>query len=66
MQVLTLPALLLALGGCFPFFGNRPGATGLMRKQVIKKEPPTSLIAYDYTRCLVTEERFARWWWAPR
>jgi len=61
-QSLVIRALLVAamlpLGGCFGLFGTRPGQTGLASKTVHRKEPPTSLIAIDYTRCLVSEEKF--------
>lgn len=60
----TLVALLLVsplMGGCMmlPGRAGRGGAvTGLADKPVASKEPPTSLIAVDGTRCLVTEEKY--------
>jgi len=48
----------LLLSGCFGLFGTRPGQSGLASKNVARKEPPTSLIAIDNTRCLVTEEKY--------
>ncbi len=53
-----IPTGLVLLSGCFGLFGNRPGQSGLNRKPVSRKEAPTSLIAIDNTRCLVTEEKF--------
>lgn len=48
----------LLLSGCFGLFGTHPGQSGLASKNVARKEPPTSLIAIDNTRCLVTEEKY--------
>ncbi|MEP7345567.1 MAG: hypothetical protein ABI877_09875 [Gemmatimonadaceae bacterium] len=53
-----IPTTILLLSGCFGLFGGRPGQSGLSRKHVSSKEAPTSLIAIDNTRCLVTEEKF--------
>lgn len=53
-----LPTAFLLLSGCFGLFGTRPGQSGLSRKPVSRKEPPTSLIAIDHTRCLVTETKY--------
>jgi hypothetical protein len=53
-----MPTAILLLSGCFGLFGSRPGQSGLSRKPVSRKEPPTSLIAIDNTRCLVTEEKY--------
>jgi len=43
----------------FPGRAGRGGVmTGLADKPVASKEAPTSLIAVDGTRCLVTEEKY--------
>ncbi|MCC6929647.1 MAG: hypothetical protein IT359_11710 [Gemmatimonadaceae bacterium] len=59
--MVTLLLLAPALGGCMmlPGRAGRGGAvTGLAEKPVASKEAPTSLIAVDGTRCLVTEEKY--------
>jgi hypothetical protein len=53
-----LPTAMVVLSGCYSLFGGRPGQSGLSRKHVARKEPPTSLIAIDNTRCLVTEQKY--------
>lgn len=55
-----LPLVALLASGCmiFPRAGGRGVPVGLGEKPVASKEPPTSLIAVDGTRCLVTEEKF--------
>lgn len=51
-------AILLSAAACFPFFGGRPGQSGLARKVVQRKEPPRSLVASDNTRCLVDDQKY--------
>ncbi|MFN8574531.1 MAG: hypothetical protein U0132_20935 [Gemmatimonadaceae bacterium] len=56
-RALTL-TILFSAGACFPFFGGRPGQSGLARKVVQRKEPPRSLVASDNTRCLVDDQKY--------
>ena len=57
-HVLPLLALLASACMVFPRPGSRGASIGLADKPVASKEPPTSLIAVDGTRCLVTEEKY--------
>lgn len=61
MSILTRwPAVLLCVG-CAVLPGRRGGGgqtVGLTEKPVVAKEPPTSLIAADGTRCLVSEQKY--------
>jgi hypothetical protein len=66
MRTLVAVLLLAATAGCNLFSGfPLPGPKGqasrqIERKLVSDKVPPQELVAYDGTRCVVTEDRFRR------
>ncbi len=54
MTLVVLSSACLGIGGR----RNGSGVSGFDRKPVASKEAPTSLVAVDETRCLVSEKKF--------